>query len=88
MKDLDNLIRTESARMEVTKSEPVIAQLHRDLGDDLTEIAARFKNPLITLIVRNPDVEDGDVVLSNDPDSAKVMLAYRTFLTQTGGHKL
>ncbi len=44
-----------------------IQQLREDLSEDLNRIARRFKkNPKLTLVVRNPDLADGDVVLSND----------------------
>ncbi len=43
-----------------------LEQLHDDLSADLAQIAARFKNAKITLIVRSPDLADGDVVLTDD----------------------
>lgn len=45
---------------------PVVRQLHDDLSSDLAQIARRFKAPRITLIVRNPQLADGDVVIGND----------------------
>lgn len=42
------------------------AMLQLDLSREMKRIAARFKHPKITLIVRNPDVADGDVVLTDD----------------------
>ena len=30
------------------------------------DIAAMFKNPKVTILVRAPDLEDGDVVVSDD----------------------
>lgn len=44
----------------------VKAQLHFDLDRDMKRIAKRFKNCRLTLIVRNPDFEDGDVFLTDD----------------------
>lgn len=44
----------------------VMKRLHADLSRDLDSICARFKNPKVTLIVRAPDLEDGDVVIGND----------------------
>ena len=49
--------------MKPTKN---IMRLHEDLQTDLDRIYARFKNPKITLIIRSPDISDGDVVISND----------------------
>ena len=48
--------------------------LNRDLG----RIARRFKNQRITLVIRNPDLADGDVVLSNDePTGEEAIKAIR-----------
>lgn len=47
-------------------SDPIRQQLHADLSDDLRRIARRFKAPRITLVVRNPALADGDVVLTDD----------------------
>lgn len=44
----------------------VMRQLHADLSADLERIAARFKHCRITLVVRQPDLGDGDVLLSDD----------------------
>jgi hypothetical protein len=54
--------------MKPTKN---IMRLYEDLQTDLDRISARFKNPKVTLIVRNPDIPEGDVVFGNDElDSA------------------
>ena len=54
--------------MKPTKN---IMRLHQDLQTDLDRISARFKNAKVTLIVRNPDIPNGDVVIGNDElDSA------------------
>jgi hypothetical protein len=56
------------------KNDPALARLHRSLCFDLDTIAQRFKRPEVlklTLVIRNPEVADGDVVLTNDDyDSA------------------
>lgn len=49
-------------------------QLLYALSDDLAGIARRFKKPKITLVIRNLDVEDGDVIVSDD-DFDKVIEA-------------
>lgn len=51
----------------------VLQQLRFDLDADLKRIAKRFRNPKITLIVRNPDVADGDVVLTDDDPEAAII---------------
>jgi hypothetical protein len=44
-----------------------LQQLHYDISEDLERIAKRFKGrPKITLIVRNPELADGDVLISDD----------------------
>ena len=45
---------------------PIMRRLQDDLSDDLDRIMKRFKNPKVTLIVRAPDLPDGDVVIGND----------------------
>ena len=57
-----------------------LAQLHDDLSADLNRIARRFKSPLLTLIVRNPQLADGDVVLTNDPDHEAAVAALVRFV--------
>ena len=37
-----------------------------DISYHLTAIAKHFKNPKITLVVRAPDLTDGDLVMSID----------------------
>lgn len=53
-------------------TDPVIVQLHRDLDADLKRIARRFKSPRITLVIRNPQVADGDMVLTDDDPEAAI----------------
>lgn len=36
------------------------------IGASLDDIATHFKNPKITLVVRSPDLNDGDVVMTSD----------------------
>ena len=48
------------------KNPGYVTNLHDNLQNDLDRIKARFKNPKLTLIVRNPDVKDGDVVIGDD----------------------
>lgn len=46
--------------------------LHGNLAGHLVEIGRLFKNPKITLIIRAPDLQDGDVVMTDDTfDEAK-----------------
>jgi hypothetical protein len=55
---------------------PVIHQLHADLDADLRRVAKRFKNPVITLIVRNPDIGNtADVVLTDEVDIGEAIAA-------------
>jgi hypothetical protein len=56
---------------------PVLQRLHQDLSFDLDRIARRFRNPKITLIVRAPDLEDGDVVIGNDDLDAAIAAIQR-----------
>jgi hypothetical protein len=43
-----------------------LRHLQSDIADSLEDIRRLFKNPKITLIVRSPDLADGDVVMSDD----------------------
>jgi len=43
-----------------------LRDLQEQIAYSLDEIRRLFKNPKITLVVRNPDQADGDVVLSDD----------------------
>ena len=48
-------------------STPALVNLHPSISTYLNKIVALFKpGAKITLIVRNPDVPDGDVILGND----------------------
>ena len=54
-----------------------LRNLQANIADSLEDIRALFKGePKITLIIRNPDVEDGDVILSDD-DFEKAIAAIR-----------
>ena len=68
--------------MDITN--PAIIQLHRDLVYELNRIAAYFRNPKITLVVRNPSVPDGDVVLVADVEDPELAIAaIRRFIEET-----
>lgn len=54
----------------------VLRNLHANIADSLEDIRRLFVNPKITLIVRNPDVSDGDVILTDD-DFEKAIEAIR-----------
>lgn len=46
-----------------------LQRIHADISESLNEIAALFDpkhTPMITLIVRTPWLEDGDVLMGND----------------------
>ena len=46
-----------------------LQRLHADISESLNDIAALFdpkQEPKITLIVRTPWLEDGDVLMGND----------------------
>jgi len=60
----------------------VLRQLHYDLDRDLKRIAKRFKNPKITLVVRNLDVADGDVVLTDDDTEAAIAAIRKLYPTE------
>lgn len=55
----------------------VLAQLNVDIDRDMKRIAKRFKNPRLTLIVRNPDVANGDVIKSDDDVNEAVQALHR-----------
>ena len=40
--------------------------MHDEISDHLDAIKALFKNPKLTIVVRNPDLRDGDVIVTND----------------------
>jgi len=41
-------------------------QLFFELQEDLDGICQKFRHPKVTLVVRAPELEDGDVVIGND----------------------
>ena len=45
--------------------------------DHLAQIAEQFKNPKITLIVRAPDIADGDMILTDDDLNATIAAIQR-----------
>jgi hypothetical protein len=55
---------------------PRMRALQMDLDSALRQIASLFNRPRITLIVRNEDVNDGDVVLTDD-DPERAIAALR-----------
>ena len=55
----------------------LLQQLHLNLDYYLQRIAGHFKNPKITLVIRNPDLADGDVVLSDDDPEAAIVAIRR-----------
>jgi hypothetical protein len=48
------------------KLDDPVAELQEMLSRHLDEIQTYFKNPKVTLVVRNPDLNDGDVVIGDD----------------------
>ena len=52
--------------------DPVLFALHHKLDAELKKIARLFRNPKITLVIRNPDLADGDVVLTDDDPEAVI----------------
>ena len=50
----------------------VMRDLFFALQDDLDSVARKFKNPKMTLVVRAPDLPDGDVVIGNDDLDAAI----------------
>ena len=51
---------------------PRMNQLFFDLQRDLDSVCRKFKHPKVTLVVRAPDLEDGDVVIGNDDLDAAI----------------
>ena len=49
-----------------------MSELFFSLQDDLDSVCDKFKNPKVTLIVRAPDLPDGDVVIGNDDLDAAI----------------
>lgn len=47
-------------------------ELYFALQEDLDRICSKFKNPKVTLVVRAPDLSDGDVVIGNDDLDASI----------------
>ena len=58
--------------MSIIEGGDALQRLYYQLQDDLDRIAKRFKAPKVTLIVRNPALADGDVVLSDDDLEAAI----------------
>jgi hypothetical protein len=49
-----------------------LQELHTLLNGHLEDIATMFRSPKITLIVRAPDLSDGDVVVTDDDLDAAI----------------
>jgi hypothetical protein len=56
---------------------PKMRRLQDELSDHLDRIIRMFKNPKVTLIVRAPDLPDGDVVIGNDDLDAAIVAIQR-----------
>lgn len=48
-------------------------QLHSAIARHLSAIGDLFKDPQITLLIRNPDAVDGDVVMTSEKDLTVVI---------------
>lgn len=44
----------------------ILGTLYRQLARHLDAVSKVFKNPKVTLIVRSPELADGDVVIGDD----------------------
>lgn len=42
------------------------AHIREEIAEHLNAIGALFKNPRVTLVVRIPDLDDGDLVMTQD----------------------
>jgi len=40
----------------------------QDIRTRMAQIRVLFKNPLVTVVIRNPDLENGDMVMTDEPD--------------------
>jgi hypothetical protein len=54
-------------------------QLHEKIEPHLKAISKLFKNPKITLLVRAPDAEDGDLILTADDPDCVIAALKRTW---------
>lgn len=53
--------------------------LYESIAPHLDAIAQHFKNPKITVIVRAPDLADGDFVMSDDAPDAVIASLKKTW---------
>ncbi len=49
-----------------------LIELQTELSEHMAKIAEYFKHPRITLVVRSPELPDGDVVLTDDDLDAAI----------------
>jgi len=62
----------------VIEPNELLEEAREEISGLLNQIAAFFKNPAVTLVVRNPDHGDADFILtSDDPALAIVALQKR-----------
>lgn len=61
---------------------PIPRHVSVDISAHLDAIGRHFKNPQVTLFVRNPDVTDGDLFVSND--KPELVIAAIERVTRTG----
>jgi hypothetical protein len=54
-----------------------IRELFVSLQGDLDRVCRKFEHPKVTLVVRAPELEDGDVVISNDDPDAVIVAITR-----------
>ena len=54
-----------------------LAEVAAEAGYHLEQIACCFKNPKVTLLVRSPDLADGDFILTDDELEAAVAAIQR-----------
>jgi hypothetical protein len=63
-----------------------LERIHAEIGFHLDEIRQLFKDPKITIIIRNPMLNDADVLLTDD-DLEKVIGAIK-YLQEKATHVL
>lgn len=63
-----------------------LGDLHRILSHELAEMAVYFKNPKMTLVVRAPQLADGDLILTDDSLADALIAIERLRSRQDAGH--
>jgi hypothetical protein len=53
--------------------------LYGKVAPKLDAIRELFKNPIVTLVVRSPDLPDGDFIMSEDDPSAVIASIEKTW---------